>query len=115
MVKGWVNKKLILERLKELADKSFQERLWMASSGPEISSFVEAVNQLYGDSGLDTAFDKNEAVFGKDIDDKLKVFGTALQTIPHKGPPMNIINNEKMIPIRKIAANIATLIEQQES
>jgi uncharacterized protein YfaA (DUF2138 family) len=111
---SWVNKKLILECLKELADKSYQERVWTVSSGPEISSFTEAVNQLYGDSGLDTSFDKNESVFGKDIDDKLKVFGTALQTIPHRRPPMDLINDDKMIPIRKTAANIASLIEGQK-
>jgi hypothetical protein len=108
----WINKNLILECLKELSDKSYQERVWMASSGPEISSFAEAMCQLYGDSGLDTAYGKDQ-VYGEPIDGLLKSFGTVLQNTPHKGPPSELIQDERMVPVRKMAAHIADLIERQ--
>ena len=111
---SWVDKKRVLDCLNELSDKSYQERVWMASSGPEISSYIEAVNQLYGDSGLDFAYSKGEQVFGKDIDDRLKQFGTTLQMMPLNRHPLELIKDQRMIPIRQTAADIANLIGQKE-
>jgi hypothetical protein len=110
----WIDHKCIRECLKELSDKSYQERVWTASSGPEISSFVEAVCQLYGGTGLDAAFDKGHQVYGKEIDGLLKNFETILQSIPDRRPPSELIQDEKMIPVRKMAEDILQLIERRD-
>lgn len=110
----WINKKLIKDCLKELSDISYQERIWLASSGPEISSLSEATCQLFGDSGLDFSLDRNQEVYGKKIDDLLRNLRAILQKIPDNRPPLDLIKDEKMIPVRRMAAEILKLIEQQE-
>ena len=110
----WVDKKRIRECLKELSDISYQERVWLASSGTEISSFEEATCQLFGDSGLDFSLDRNQEVFGKEIDGLLKNFGDMLKKIPDNRPPSELIKDERMVPVRKMAADILELIEQQD-
>src|ERR1700730_18009285 len=110
----WINKKLIAECLKELSDKSYQERVWLASSGPEISSLTEATNQLFGDSGMHVYLEKNNQIYNKEIDDRLKELGNMLAAIPDNRHPSELIKDEKMVPVRKMAADILDLIERQE-
>jgi hypothetical protein len=111
---AWIGKRHIQEALKELSSKAYQQRVWTAASGPEISSFVEAICHLYNDSALGHAFDNGREVFGKEIDDHLKNFRTVLRNMPHRGPPMKLIESEKMIPVRKTAADILTMIQQKD-
>lgn len=106
----YLNHALIRDCLGELSDKSFQQRIWMASSGPEVSSFTEAVCQLFDDSGLDLALNKGSA-FGNPIDDLLKQLQARLAEIPHDAPPMNIINDEKMVIVRDIASHILKIMK----
>jgi hypothetical protein len=110
---SWIDKKGIMDCLKQLSDKTYQERVWTAASGPEISSYVEAMEQLYNGTGLSFAFEKGEQVFGKPIDDLLKEFRKILPTIHYMRPPMQLIEDPSMIPIRKAAAGILSLIEKQ--
>jgi hypothetical protein len=63
-----VDKSKVVACLRELADRSFQERVWLASSGPEISSITEATCGLFDDSGLDIALEKGHTVFTEEID-----------------------------------------------
>ncbi len=109
----WIDKKRIRDCLKELSDIYYQERVWLASSGPEVSSLSEATCQLFGDSGLDFSLDRNQEVYGKKVDDLLRDFRAVLQKIPDNRPPSELIKDEKMIPVRKMAADILKLIEQQ--
>lgn len=104
-----VNRAIIRKSLQELADKNFQQRVWFASSGPEISSFEEAVCHLFDDSGLDVAL-KAGGAFGKDIDDQLSALAAIAQKIPANTPPLKIINDPNMQEIRKMASYILKLI-----
>jgi hypothetical protein len=61
----------IIECLKELADESFQRRVWLASSGPEVSSFDEAVCGLFDDSGLGRSLETQSPIFNAAIDKSL--------------------------------------------
>jgi hypothetical protein len=105
---------IIRDCLKELSDKAYQERVWTGSSPSEMSSFEEAFEQLYGGTGLDSAYGKGEQIYGEPIDSLLKNFETMLQNTPHKGPASKLIEDEKMILVRKMAAHILSLIEQQD-
>jgi hypothetical protein len=76
----YLNRDRIRQSLKQLSDKNYQERVWTASSGPEISSFTEAVSQLCDDSGLGLALEKGPA-FGEPVDVLLKKLGMLLDNI----------------------------------
>jgi hypothetical protein len=74
----YVNRTLVRQNLQELSDKAFQLRVWLASSGPEVSSFTETVCQLFDDSGLDFALEEGKA-FGNPVDDLLQKLGNLLR------------------------------------
>lgn len=105
----YLNKDLIVECLKELSDKKDQERLWLASSGPEISSFDEAMCQLFDDSGLKDALNKEEA-FGEEVDVLLKRLRSILRMINPYRPPQEIIDDPRMEDVRSTSAEILDLI-----
>ena len=60
-------KPLVISCLQELADYDFQRRVWLASTGPAVSSFTEAVSGLFDDSGVGDALEKYSSVFSPDI------------------------------------------------
>jgi hypothetical protein len=61
----------------------YQSRIWTGRGGAsEMSSFVECVERLYDDSGLELALDAHEPVFGAAIDDEWRKFGNAVLTRP---------------------------------
>jgi hypothetical protein len=101
----FLNRARIRQCLEELSDKSYQERIWTASSGPEISSFIEAQCQLFDDSGLDLALENNNA-FGDQIDNLLKDLRLKLKNINQDRSPLDVINDPQMGAVRKLAAQI---------
>jgi len=113
MVKIYHN--IIKDCLKELSDKSFQDRVWTGSSPSEMSSFTEAAEQLYGGTGLHFAYKQDQPVYGEEVDNLLKKLRTTLKGIPINRHPVELVQDEKMIPVRKMAADILNKIEQKEA
>lgn len=103
----------ILECLRELADKAYQQRIWTASSGPEISSFTEAVCQLFDDSGLGDELDKSRTVFSAMIDARLRVLGDELVAFDDNRAPSEIIEDPKMEKLRVLARELLDLLSDE--
>jgi len=103
---------LIIARLKELSDYDFQNRVWLASTGPEISSFTEAVSGLFDDSGLGDALEKCTQVFSSDIDLLFRTLDKELHDINERRPPEAIITDPRMARVRTISASLLALIEK---
>lgn len=61
----------IVAALRELADREYQARVWTGNALPEMSSFVECVETLFDDSGLESALAEGD-VFGDPIDAQLR-------------------------------------------
>ena len=109
----WIDRKGIKDSLKELADKSYQGASLDGFGAGVMSTPDEVVCRLFNDSGLDIAYNKGRAVYGEEIDDKLKELGSLVEKLPYDSPPMKLIEDERMIPVRKMAADILNLIERQ--
>lgn len=62
---------LVEDGLRELADETDQTRLWMASTGPEISSFTECACRLFDDRGLGDELERGHEVYTEQIDQRL--------------------------------------------
>jgi hypothetical protein len=71
----------VVDALRELSDESLQRRRWLSSGEGEVSSFTEAVCQLFDDSGLGDELDKGREVFGHSIDDSLRQFDMMLSRL----------------------------------
>ncbi len=97
--------------LRELADVEFQRRVWTGRGLPhEMSSFVEAVETLFDDSGLEPDLGLGRPVFGSHADTKLLALGVLLQRIAANRAPEEIIDDPLMADARRLAAAILELL-----
>jgi hypothetical protein len=110
-------KDLVVKFLSELANYDFQRRVWLASSGPEISSFAEAICGLFDDTGLGDRLEKQtHPVFSAEIDESLRELDRlVLRASSSFGsmPPAEVIEHQNMREIRSLAAQILAQIEQE--
>ena len=110
-----IDKEKVIAGLRELSDEGFQRRVWLASSGPEISSFSEAICQLFDDTGLDGALENTEhpTGFREEVNVSLRklsqLVGRAAQTF-RSLPPTAVIEHPQMRVIRSTAASILSQI-----
>ncbi len=115
-----IYKEMAIEHLRELSDYSFQRRVWLASSGPEVSSFTEAVCGLFDDTGLSDVLEspRRTIVFGPQIDERLDKLRQDIEPVlrlEEQLPPEALIESDKMKSIRRAAHEILSLIEKDET
>jgi hypothetical protein len=106
------NKIKVIECLRELANYDYQRKVWLASSGPEVSSFTEAVCGLFDDSGLGKALDKPHNVFTNEIDALLRELRMAIRKIDGLRKPLIVIADPEMDHVRRLAERILLLIDR---
>ena len=77
-------KALLIQCLEELADRSFQDRVWVRGDGPEVSSAVELVCQLFDDTGLGDLLESGgvATALGPDADRALRELQGLLDGVP---------------------------------
>jgi hypothetical protein len=98
--------------LDELSDLDYQSRVWTGREpAGEMSSFEESVATLFDDSGLGWALDKDEPVFGQQIDAELRELRAALVKIDSRRSPDDVIDDPRMPVVREQAAAILRAIE----
>ena len=107
----------VVECLNELADEDFQKRVWLASSGPEISSFDEAICRLFDDTGLGRLLEKQSPqVLSSEIDESLRELDKLViraSQLFHAMPPASMIEQPQMREIRCAAAKVLAQMEQE--
>ena len=107
-----VNIPLVLALLEEWSSKGEQLRLWLSdgANGAEISSFIEAREQLFSDSGLGDELDRGRSVFGEPGDGLLRTFDKQLGKIESNRTPYAIIDDPRMAEIRTSARLLLDLV-----
>jgi hypothetical protein len=111
----WIGHDLIRDALTELSDATEQQRLWTSTGPPEVSSFDEAVERLYTDSGLDLALDDDREVYGEEIDGKLRRLAALLRKIDGRRPPLEVLRDPLLLRVRRDAAEIRRAIDATSS
>ena len=104
---------LILECLKELSDRRLQESLWMGKMPNQQSSFQEAVEGLFTDSGLGDELIKATTGFSSEVETKLHELESELTKIDTKGGPTKVINDPAMLRVRDLAAVTLKLLSMK--
>ena len=107
----------VITRLQELADEDFQRRVWLARTGPEVSSYDEAICGLFDDTGLNRQLEKgNSIIFTSEIDDSLR----QLRKLTTEGadvfqymPPLEVIEHQLMRQIRCVASKVLAQMDQE--
>lgn len=114
---SWVERHLVREALAELADASFQQRVWLAQGGPEVGSVVEAMSQLLDDSGLGDAIDAGgEPVFSAEVDELLAALEVKLRPLASGSrSPSEILADPRLLDVRTLAAEALFRIVRLEA
>lgn len=99
--------------LEELAGREFQERVWVAGEGPDVSSFSEAVSQAFDDTGLSDVLDKDglDLHVGADAVAALRELGTAISRVDQSLPPAALIDHPAMQRVRAAAQRALQLLK----
>jgi hypothetical protein len=105
-----INRELVEQCLVELSSRADQLRLWKSTGAPEVSSFSEALEQLFTDSGLDDPLHAGTTGFGKQCELELIELEKALMTINPRLDPDTLIASSDMERVRNLASKaLATL------
>ena len=101
--------------LKELSDRPFQERVWVKGDGPEKSSYVEVVCQLFDDTGLGEELEKeDQPVFSPKADETLRDLSGLINKIDYKLGSEKIINLPVWPRVMELSHRALKILERQE-
>lgn len=102
--------------LKELSDIEFQKRVWLRGEGPEVSSYVEVVCQLFDDTGIGDQLSELEdgEILSQELDSALRELSILLDSIDYKAGVESILSHPKWPKTVKLASNALILIDKLE-
>jgi hypothetical protein len=103
----------LIPALRELSDEVFQQKAWLASSGPTVSSFSEQISQTFDDTGLSDALDAGQrpAVLTDESFSVLKELDKAVRRIDQSLPPQALLRNSRVKEVRVLARRALELLE----
>jgi len=109
----YLNQNLILECLRELGDRQLQEKLWMGKMPGQQSSFEEAVEGLFTDSGLDGELKKGTTGFSAELESRLQELDQEVTKVDGQSGPASVINDPAMFRVRELAAIAEKLLQDE--
>lgn len=106
----------VVSALRELADREFQERVWLARDPRGLmSTFDECVESLFDDSGLSIELDAGRTVFPGEADDQLRRIDALVHRIGFGRTDAEIIADPRMERIRQVAIEILLALGENPS
>lgn len=109
---NWINRDLIVECLRELSDLKLQRELWLSSGGDRVSSFVEAVEQLFTDSGLGDELESSATGLGSEAERALALLEKQLAKVNRRQSVLDMLNDPAMQCVRELAYEILKLLKE---
>lgn len=110
-----VNKRLVIECLKELADRHYQKRVWVIGDPNEVSGFNDVTAALYDDSLLGDALECQQVTFTPDIDRMLLLLEKRLAGVPEYVLPEKLLALPMWNEVINMANNIVEAINHIEN
>jgi hypothetical protein len=108
-----INRSRILECLEELSNRQLQENLWMGKIPSKQSSFVEAVEGLFTDSGLSDELSSGRSGVSKEAELKLRELEDQVARVHAKGGPASVISDPAMPRVRELAVGVLELLKHE--
>ncbi|MGE4409754.1 MAG: hypothetical protein AB7D33_04180 [Sphingobium sp.] len=107
-----IDRERVRDSLKEWASEEDQRRLWLSdgANGAEVSSFVEARESLFTDTGLALDLDRGRIVFDSTADAMLKKLDMLISQIDANQAPNQIIADDQMREVRQLASTLLRLV-----
>lgn len=117
MTTEWkIYKDILVSALKELADKDYQQRIWLNTGDQPVYtlSFVEAVINVFDDAVVIDALRANQIIFDKKVTKGLRELHDATDAVNEYRTEEEIINDPLMEIVRQKAAQVLALIEASD-
>lgn len=107
-----IYKSILLQALIELADKDYQQRIWLNNGDKPVMtlSFVEAVNNIFDDALVKDSLHAKRIIFDERVTRALRELHEATEAVDEFRPEEEIINDPLMDVVREKAARALFLI-----
>ena len=107
----------LLVALSDLADQEFQRRAWLASEGPEVSSFSELICQVFDDTGLSDALgaDRRPIALSERSFSALRKLDWAVSKVDQGLSTELLLEDAQMEAVRRVAASAFESIKLDQS
>jgi len=112
-----IDRQSVYDALCELGNIDEQKRLWLSTgaNGAEVSSFSEAVEQLYTDTGLSDALLCGRTGLSQELNERFRKLNELLKTVNHRHGPSRTIDDPAMIDVRLLANEILQTLEEESA
>jgi hypothetical protein len=101
---------LVVASLKELSDRHLHERFWLADREPALSSFPEAIERLFTDSGLAALLTAGRPALGEPADALLREIQEQVTRVNARLGPRGLLDDPAVARIRELACDILALL-----
>jgi hypothetical protein len=110
-----IDRDSISNALRELSDIDVQRTLWLSdgSEGTEVSSFVEAVEQLFTDTGLSDLLGAGSTGLGTELETVLRSLQLSVRNVDVRHGPKSTIDDPLMKDVRAMARQALTLLTKE--
>lgn len=115
-IKWKVHKGILVSALKELADKDYQQRIWLNTGDTPVFtlSFVEATINVFDDACVINALQEGYVIFDQKVTQALWELHDATDAVDEYRLEEEIINDPLMEVVRQKAAKALALIEASD-
>lgn len=112
-----INRANLLTSLRELADREFQEAVWLGRDPGSVSSFTEVVCGAFDDTGLSDALEAGEAEkeLGRAISLLIGKLEEALKGVNKELSVEQLVASWPMSEVRSLSGQLITLLEAEDA
>jgi hypothetical protein len=107
-----IDRQSVCDALRELSIIEEQKRLWLSTGAhlTEVSSFDEAVERLYTDTGLSAALVSGATGFSEEVNNLLLGLESMLKRVDIRHGPLRTIDDPSMVAVRETARKILNVL-----
>lgn len=109
-----VYKTNVIRGLEHLSSYDFQKNAWFENNLGLLSSYMEDVESVFDDTGLEYALDNDQVVFGHVADNALRELSILLDSIGYDKNEEELIDSPEMQLVRDKAAKALALIQASD-
>lgn len=107
--------KNLIESLRSLASREFQEIAWYENDLGAMTSFRDDISDLFDDHNLkELLYANGEIVISKEVHQALSDLGDIADRVDHERSEDEIINDPKMEAVRQLAKKVLELIKNTD-
>lgn len=106
-----ISEDILIRALEILASEARQRYTWFPNAQGDMSSFIEAVNNVFDDASITDALEDNQIIYDRKVTQALRELDDAVDPVDEYRGEEEIINDPLMQVVREKAARVLELIK----